>query len=64
MKRYRLAAVFLAAAFLFSGCAQESDSAGGRNGGEESTMSVELRRVMIWRIQCPIRQNSKRMKMK
>ncbi|HJB82979.1 MAG TPA: hypothetical protein H9711_07495 [Candidatus Mediterraneibacter intestinavium] len=37
MKRYRLAAVFLAAAFLFSGCAQESDSAGSRNGGEEST---------------------------
>lgn len=37
MKRYRLAAVFLAAAFLFSGCTQESDGAGSRNDGEEST---------------------------
>ena len=37
MKRYRLAAVFLAAAFLFSGCAQDGDSAGSRNDGEEST---------------------------
>lgn len=37
MKRYRLAAVFLAASFLFSGCAQDGDSADSRNDGEEST---------------------------
>ena len=45
MKRYRLAAVFLAAA--------------AETTVRRVRMSVELRRVMIWRMQCPIRQNSK-----